>query len=156
VRDQSSSPPGSPPGGRPKRDIVLVHGVTDDGQGVKVIRQRGDRLEVGAVLPARDGQPLNGDLVRLRQRPELPLLFDVEVQYEHPRTESSEAVSTSANATELPPTGASASPAEAPSPTSQAEADPAEHSGPARVVSPPYRRGWDRIWGRSNKKPLSN
>lgn len=139
VSDRGSKPPGQK-SGRPKRDVVLVHGVTDDGAGVKVIRQRDDRLEAGAVMPVRDGQPLNGDLVTLRQRPELPLLFDVEVEYEQPRAAPGDEAPAESKATS----------------DVSADADSSSHVGPARVANKPYRQGWDRIWGRASKRRLSN
>jgi hypothetical protein len=126
VSDDAAAPPGD---GAKKRDVILVHGVSEDGEGVNVIRQREDRLELGTVLPVREGKPLRGDLVKLTPRKELPLLYDVEVQYEA-RPSSSGA------------------PAEEPPPKA--------HAGPARVTTSTYRAGWDRIWGSSGKKRLPN
>ena len=63
----------------PERDVVLVHGVTEDGQGLQVLRCRGDRLEAGAVRPLREGRPIHGEVVKLSPRRELPLVCDVEV-----------------------------------------------------------------------------
>ena len=63
-------------------DIVLVHGRTQDGEGLRALRSRSERLELAEIRPARDGQPLQGsaELVQLRPRKESPLLYDVDVQ----------------------------------------------------------------------------
>lgn len=66
-------------------DVVLVHGRTDDGKGLKVLRKKADELSAGEVRPVEEGKPLTGDLVRLKPRPEMPLLCDVDVEYEAPR-----------------------------------------------------------------------
>ncbi len=66
-------------------DVVLVHGRTDDGKGLKVLRKKADELSAGEVRPVEEGKPLVGDLVRLKPRPEMPLLCDVDVEYEAPR-----------------------------------------------------------------------
>ena len=66
------------------QDWLLVHGIDDDGKGVRVIRHRGDGLETGRLQPVEDGKPLTGDLVSLRRRPEFPLLFDVKVEVPSP------------------------------------------------------------------------
>src|SRR4051812_5509288 len=94
----------------PKRDVALVHGVTPDGTGLCVIRQREDRIEIGAVKPLREGVPITGEVVTLRPRPEFPLLCDVEVQVEAPK---------------------------APAPREPAAA---LRKGPAQVASDEYRR----------------
>ena len=59
----------------------MPHAVTEDGQGLHVLRKRGDTIEAGLVRAAREGQPLHGELVRLRPREGTPLL-DVEVLHD--------------------------------------------------------------------------
>jgi hypothetical protein len=65
-------------------DVALVCGVSDDGQGVEVIRKRGDRLETGTVRRLEAGKPIHGEVVRLRPRPQAPFLCDVEVEFTPP------------------------------------------------------------------------
>ena len=65
-------------------DVVLVHGVTPDGEGLEVIRRRQGRLEAGAARPLKQGQPIAGEVVRLKPRKEFPLLCDVEVEVSAP------------------------------------------------------------------------
>jgi hypothetical protein len=62
-----------------KRDVVFAVGPTGEGEGVRVIRSRDESIEVGEMRPAKEGQPINGELVRLSQRPEHERLFDCEV-----------------------------------------------------------------------------
>jgi hypothetical protein len=61
-------------------DVALVCGVSGDGQGVDVIRKRGDRIETGTVRRLEQGKPIHGEVVRLRQRENMPLVYDVEVE----------------------------------------------------------------------------
>ena len=70
----------------PEQDVLLVHGIsrTASGPVAHVLRKRGDQLEAGCLRPMESGKPLTGDLVRLRPRPQLPLLFDVEVEVASP------------------------------------------------------------------------
>lgn len=61
-------------------DVALVCGVSGDGQGIDIIRKRGDRIETGTVRPLEQGKPIHGEVVRLKQRESSPLVYDVEVE----------------------------------------------------------------------------
>ena len=61
-------------------DVVLIHGVTDDGKGLQVLRKRAERLEAGCVRPLEEGKPIQGEVVKLRPRKNRPFVCDVEVQ----------------------------------------------------------------------------
>jgi hypothetical protein len=65
-------------------DIALIHGRTEDGRGLKILRRRQDRIEAGAVMPLTPGKPIVGEVVRLEPRKESPLLCDVHVEYAPP------------------------------------------------------------------------
>ena len=65
-------------------DVALIHGKTEDGAGLRIIRRREDRIEFGAVRPLKEGAPIVGEVVSLTPRPEFPLLCDVKVQYSAP------------------------------------------------------------------------
>ncbi len=65
-------------------DVVLVHGRTPDRAGLRVLRVRGERLEVGEVRPLVEGRPIQGDVVSLKPRESFPLLCDVTVHLEAP------------------------------------------------------------------------
>src|SRR5262245_15723449 len=70
-------------GGKPQAaapHLVLIHVRTEYGEGLRVLRCRNDAIEAGAVHRLREGRPVHGELVRLKPRPEMPLLCDVEVE----------------------------------------------------------------------------
>jgi hypothetical protein len=81
---------------KPGEDVALVCGVSEDGQGVEVIRKRGDRLETGTVRRLEAGKPIHGEIVRLRPRPQAPFLCDVEVEFS-PREQRGERATLAAN-----------------------------------------------------------
>lgn len=60
-------------------DVVLVGGETEGGDGARVLRMRKGSLELGELRAMREGRPIHGEIVRLRQRAEHERLFDVEV-----------------------------------------------------------------------------
>lgn len=137
----------SAPNSAKPQDVVLVHGVTEDGKGYRVLRQRDERIEVGALRPVEHGKSLSGDLVKLTPRTDSPLLFDVSVEHAHREGERGAGARTDV------PLG----PRERDTDTASAEsASRSERKGPAQVVSPAYRSNWNRIWGSGNKKTLLN
>jgi hypothetical protein len=109
------------------KDVVLVHGVTEDGQGLSVIRKREDKLEHGVVHPLENGKPIHGEVVRLTPRAECPLVCDVEVT--------------------VPAPAAQVASRDTPS---------VPRKGPAQVASERYRENWDAIWKRPSKPELTN
>jgi hypothetical protein len=109
--DSAAPPPA------PERDRLLVHGVTDDGAGLLVLRERKDHLEPGALRPLAPGRPIHGEVVQVRRHPEHPLLLEAQTVLSKP------------------------DPGPGPQPTSE----PAR-KGPAQVATDRYRDNWDRIW----------
>ena len=67
-----------------EEDVVLIHGRSDDGA-LKILRKKGEELSAGELRPVEEGKPLQGDLLRLRPRKEMPLLCDVEEEVKIPR-----------------------------------------------------------------------
>ena len=63
----------------PKRDVLFVHSPTPKGDGFHVIRAREDRVEVGEMSGLKEGEPVKGEIVKLKPRSESPRLFDVDV-----------------------------------------------------------------------------
>jgi len=61
-------------------DVALIHGKTADGAGLRIIRRRDDRIELGAIRPLVEGAPIVGEVVSLTPRPQFPLLCDVKVE----------------------------------------------------------------------------
>lgn len=72
-------------------DVVLVHGVTEDKKGLKVLRAREEGIEAGEVRPLEEGKSITGDLVRLKPRAGAPYLCDVETELSLSRESSSQA-----------------------------------------------------------------
>jgi hypothetical protein len=117
-------------------DVVLIHGVSEDGA-MAVLRARNDRVEAGIMRTVKAGEPPTGELLKLKPRPECPLVCDVEVSVPEGTCNAS---------------GGSDS---APS----AAASRAAHGGPAQVATPTYRANWDAIWSKPRagaKKALPN
>jgi hypothetical protein len=113
-------------------DVALICGVAANGSDLHVVRRRNNRIEAGVARALREGQPIQGELVRLRPRERFPLLCDVEVEMANPghAVASDDVQSRESN------------PSHGPS------------HGPAQVSNDSYRKNWDAIWKRSapNKK----
>ena len=77
-------PPPAPPAG----DIALVWGKNADG--VHILRRRDENapVEAGLLQPLVEGRPITGELISMRQREDMPFLFDVksELPAPEPRT----------------------------------------------------------------------
>lgn len=109
---------------RDDSDVALIQGKTPDGEALRVIRKRRERIELAVVKPLEHGVPITGEVVSLKPRPEFPLLCDVKVELEAPEQAKKDV---------------SARPA---------------HGGPAQVATDRYRENWDRIWKRKREPEL--
>jgi hypothetical protein len=71
--DLSSKPDRLPPPG----DIAMVFGKNE--HGVHILRRRDENapLETGLLQPLVEGRPITGELISMRQREDLPFLYDV-------------------------------------------------------------------------------
>ncbi len=132
--DKPAKPARRPGSGEDEsEDVVLLHGRTDDNEGYRAVRAREGRVELAEIRPARDGRPLTGsELVRLRPRPELPLLCDVEVLFRGEAPDSEGTAEREGQREAAAGTG---------------------HEGPARVTSRSYRENWDEIFRPRSRKP---
>lgn len=113
----------------PVRDVALIGGPTERGDGMQIVRLREGQVEVGEIRTAQEGKPILGESVRLHARAEHPRLFDVEVVARGP----------------LAP-----KPREDAVPKGDGSPEVAEGKmakGPARVATEAYRTGWDAIFG---------
>jgi len=107
-------------------DVVLVHGVSEDGKSLAVLRARNNTLEAGVVRPLVEGEPIAGEVVRLKPRAEFPVVCDVEVTV--PRA------------------------ALAPQRGEGSAGEPGQRRhGPAQVATASYRDNWDAIWHKPGK-----
>jgi hypothetical protein len=120
------------PEARAPSDVMLVHGVSEDGKALAVLRARNNTLEAGVVRALGEGEPIEGEVVKLKPRPECPVLCDVEVSV--PRGA-------------LTAKGGS----DARTPARAGGAEP-RRSGPAQVATARYRDNWDAIWQRKPGK----
>jgi len=129
--ERGSEPPVAPSASPASPDVALIHGVTPDGEGFKILRARGDRLELGAVRPLREGAPITGEVVTLRPRAHFPALCDVETHFKPPEA---------------------AGDRQEPAPSAALQ-----RTGPAQVATDDYRRNWDAIWNQpATKSKLVN
>jgi hypothetical protein len=104
--------PQPPPG-----DVALVFGRNE--QGVHILRRRDENapIEAGLLQPIVEGKPITGELISMRQREDIPLLYDVK--------------------SEMPAPGAG----------EPREGREGRSPGPSQVATDSYRKGWDAIWG---------
>jgi hypothetical protein len=70
--------------GNRRKDLALVFGPSDDGEGVNVLRRRAGSttIEAGTLHPLREGRAITGEVVHLAPRAEAPFLFDCETDEE--------------------------------------------------------------------------
>ena len=119
----TSTPKESP---APPKDVIVVGGPSEDGNGVSILRVRDTRVEAGELRNAAPGKPIVGELVKLSPREESDRLFDVEVLAKSPYEAAGAEGATSSG-------GA--------------------RKGPAKVASEAYRTGWEDIFGGKASKP---
>jgi hypothetical protein len=72
--------PTAPPSG----DIAMVFG--KDANGVHILRRRSEEapIEAGLLRPMREGRPIQGEVVSLTQRQDLPMIYDVRSEFGAP------------------------------------------------------------------------
>jgi hypothetical protein len=99
-----------------------------DERGLHILRRRSEDspIEAGVAQPLVEGRPVTGEVISLRQREDLPFLFDVKTELASPYPN---ALGPDGKGPEVP----------GPEPTTD---------GPAQVATDSYRKGWDAIWGR--------
>jgi hypothetical protein len=66
----------------PSRDVVLLSGTTEDGEGLRALRSRPGRLDLAEIRPVSEGQHIGeSELISLHPR-QIPILCDVKVHYD--------------------------------------------------------------------------
>jgi hypothetical protein len=128
-------------------DVVLVHGRSEDGKTLSIVRKRGEQISAGVLRVAEEGKPIQGEVVRLSPRKESPLLCDVDVVHRpgeySPHAGGSDDIAASDDWAQPAAHGDAAGAGDEPG-------DPHEgrdRTGPSQVASTAYRSGWDAIWG---------
>lgn len=125
VTHSKRTAPKAPPA---PRDIAILGGPTEDGQGAQVLRIRDGSISAGELRPAKEGQPItHSELVRLRPVGASERICEIEVL--HAPHESHD----------------SADSADSTGPSAEAR------SRPARVSSERYRRNWGAIFDAKRK-----
>jgi hypothetical protein len=127
LRERAMAGTDDPKGDPPGRDVALIGGPTERGDGMQIVRLREGQVEVGEIRSAQEGKPILGESVRLHARADHPRLFDVEVVARgplagKPRDDAAETATTTSS-------GEKAA------------------KGPAKVATEAYRTGWDAIFG---------
>jgi hypothetical protein len=86
VGKRSESHPGRAPQVPPAGDIALVFGKNEDG--VHILRRRDEHapIEAGLLQPLVEGKPITGELVSMKQREDVPFLYDVKSELPAPET----------------------------------------------------------------------
>jgi hypothetical protein len=76
--------------GRPAGDVALVLDRTEDTEGYRVLRHRGadNQIEFGTMRPLKEGRPIDGEVISLSARKDLPFLYDVKTELADPNGES--------------------------------------------------------------------
>jgi len=61
-----------------------VYAPADEGEGFKVLRKRAqsDEVEAGVIRPLKEGRAIHGEVVRMKARPESPVVFEMETDKE--------------------------------------------------------------------------
>lgn len=72
-----------PPGG----DLALILDRTENSDGYRVLRRRAadSPVELGTIRPLREGRPIEGEVVSMRPREDLPFVYDVKSELPDPR-----------------------------------------------------------------------
>jgi hypothetical protein len=69
-----------------KTDVVLLGPPTPDGEGVRVLRAREERVEAGELRALKEGKPITGEVVSLEPRKENPRVCDVRTSFSAPKS----------------------------------------------------------------------
>jgi len=67
-----------------QQDLAVVLGPTADNSGVHILRKRpnSDEPEMGTVRPMREGEPIDGEVIALRPRKDMPMVYSVRTEYD--------------------------------------------------------------------------
>lgn len=65
-------------------DVVVLGPPTPDGEGIRVLRAREERIETGELRALREGKPITGEVVSLEPRKDNPQICDVRSSYTPP------------------------------------------------------------------------
>jgi hypothetical protein len=68
-------------------DLALVLDRADSGDAYRVLRRRAadSAVELGTLRPMREGRPIDGEVVSLSPREDMPFVYDVKTELADPR-----------------------------------------------------------------------
>jgi hypothetical protein len=71
----------------PQNDLALVLDKADASDGYRVLRRRAadSSVELGTIRPLQEGRPIEGEVVSLQPRQDVPFLYDVKTELADPR-----------------------------------------------------------------------
>jgi hypothetical protein len=116
------------------KDIAILNGPTDDGQGARVVRIRKGEVSAGEIRPVKEGESINqSEVVRLKPLDQEQRVCEIEVLHAPP----GEPAEKTENAKDKAPRRRSHTP------------------GPVRVSNPTYRKNWSAIFESKNKRDWS-
>jgi hypothetical protein len=67
-------------------DLALVLDRSEDSEGYRVLRRRAAdaSVELGTIRPLREGRPIDGEVVSLRPREDVPFVYDMKTELADP------------------------------------------------------------------------
>ena len=70
------------------QDVALVVGRTEDAEGYRVLRHRPEQgVEMGTMRPLKEGRPIDGEIISLQAREDVPFLYNVKTELADPRAQ---------------------------------------------------------------------
>jgi hypothetical protein len=71
-------------------DVALVFDRTEDAQGYRILRRRASAsdIEVGTIRPLKEGRPIDGEVLSLTARQDVPYLYNVKTELPDPRADA--------------------------------------------------------------------
>ena len=67
-------------------DVALVFDRTEDAGGYKILRRRAaaSDIEMGTIRPLKEGRPIDGEVLSLTAREDMPFLYNVKTELPDP------------------------------------------------------------------------
>jgi len=67
-----------------QQDLAVVLGPTADRTGIHILRKRpnSEVPEMGTVRPMREGEPIDGEVIALKPRKDMPMVYSVRTEYD--------------------------------------------------------------------------
>jgi hypothetical protein len=68
-------------------DVALIFDRAESSDGYKILRRRASasEVEMGTIRPLKEGRPIDGEVLTLTARSDIPFLYDVKTELPDPR-----------------------------------------------------------------------